>query len=353
MMQSARSKSSLPPPPRGYAPWVDYLTEPRADPKIFLRDMLHGVESLRDEKTGKRRKHKTGKVRTPDDAERVAFVDALISQPSRVDRQLALVMEASASGESMLKIVMDLTEAWIRRLDTITIPEPLDTEGYTKAVASWLAGIRESPLKAVHLKTLLLLLHFGRYRELVDRDRAVELIALAIRQQPKSSSGSSRVRDAPPTPLDLLLVAAPELPILSMYVSFVTAQKAAVGSLVTQVQAQEQQIERLVADSTKLRHTIEDLRTENLGLRQKLADAAETVAQMREETLNTRITYEHRMAEQRGRIAGMFQNQMKRWLEESLHAIRSNPPRIAVIEERLEEALALTDKELQWLRPSE
>ncbi len=65
-----------------------------------------------------------------------------------------------------------------------------------------------------------------------------------------------------------------------------------------------------------------------------------------------RASYQHKLDDVRGHIRGTLQGQLTRWLETSLDASRASPPRTEVIEERLEEALKLIEKELQWLQPS-
>jgi hypothetical protein len=62
--------------------------------------------------------------------------------------------------------------------------------------------------------------------------------------------------------------------------------------------------------------------------------------------------YKHRLQEVRGRMRGILEGQLTRWLQTALHASQETPPWTHTIQERLEEALSLIEKESRWLHPS-
>lgn len=335
------------------SPWVTYLTEKKkVSAGQFLRDMEEGVIAVRDETTGKTKKKKTRSIIRPDERVRDQFVNAFADAPDGVERLLLLLQASASMSDTMRRIVMELTEAGIKRLGKISLPEPLDATAFNQAVSSWLTGMRKKPLKSADLKVLLLHIQFGWSRQLLDHDTAFRLVASAVTKPSKAPPTHAGAARPTPTLLDVLLAATTTGSVLPSLLGYFDASNAAVNELNAQIQSQAAQIARLTTESAKLRDTTADLHTENVTLKEQRDVAAMTIAQLERQAVNTRASYQHKLDDLRGRIRGTLQGQVTRWLQTSLDAARATPPRTEVVEERLEEALKLIEKELQWLQPS-
>jgi hypothetical protein len=109
---------------------------------------------------------------------------------------------------------MALAEAGIKRLGSLTFPEPLDSAGFTGAIAAWLGGPRKKPIKPAELNLLFLFLHYGWQRQLLDHDTAFSLVASAVAKPAKAPPKKAPPAKPAPTPLEILLSSTPDLPVL-------------------------------------------------------------------------------------------------------------------------------------------
>ena len=89
-----------------------------------------------------------------------------------------------------------------------------------------------------------------------------------------------------------------------------------------------------------------------LSLKEEKTAAENKVTELEKQIVELRDGYQHKLDDLRGRIRGMLQGQLTRWLQTALDASRSDPPWTQAIQERLEDALRLIEKEIQWLQPS-
>ena len=150
----------------------------------------------------------------------------------------------------------------------------------------------------------------------------------------------------------MLLAAAPTAPVLSAWLAYDKVHTAVTDKLNAQMQSQAVEIVRLTAECASLNATITGLRTDIATLQEGKATAESRIAELEKQIVNIRDGYRHQIYEMRERMRGVLQGQLTRWLQTALDASRANPPKAAVIEERVEDALKLIEKEIQWLQPS-
>lgn len=316
------------------SPWEDYLTGKKVPADRFLARMGKGVITM------------------PDDATRHRFAEALVSKPDRIGRLIVLLQASRVSGDPIHRIVVELAEAGIKRFGVVSFPEQLDTSTFYHAVSSWLTGIRKKPLKPADLNMLFLLLHFGWHRQLLDDDMAFSLVASADAKPAKPRPKHAQPTKPAQTALEVLLAGAPMAPILSSSLAYYKVYTSATDKLNAQMQSQVAEIERLIAECAGLNATITGLRTDIATLQEEKATAESRIAELDKHIVDIRDGYQHKLDELRGRMRGMLQGQLTRWLQTALDASRSEPPWAQAIQERLEDALKLIEKEMQWLQPS-
>jgi hypothetical protein len=316
------------------SPWEEYLTGKKVPADHFLAKMGKGVITI------------------PDDTTRHRFAEALATKQDRIDRLVLLLQASTKFGDTIHRIVGEFAEAGIKRLGVVSFPEQLDATTFYHAVSSWLGGIRKRPVKPADLHILFLLLHFGRHRQLLDEDTAFSLIALAVFKPVKSRSKQTPYAKPAQTALEVLLAGAATAPVLSSSMAYYKVYTSAMDTLNIQMQSQVAEIGRLTAKCASLNATITGLHTDITKLQEEKATAESRIAELDKHIVDIRDGYQHKLDELRGRMRGILQGQLTRWLQTALDASRSDPPWAQAIQERLEDALKLIAKESQWLQPS-
>jgi hypothetical protein len=314
-------------------PWENYLIGKKIQPERFLAKLSKGAITIPNEEAQKR------------------FAAALAAKPARLTRFIELLQTSHRCSTTLRQIIATLTEASIRSLELGPLPERLDALTFQQWSTRWLSTIVKKPLKPAELNRLFLLLHFGWQREILEYDIALSLVAAAIRRSGKKSLQQESV--APnKTPLEVLLSAAPTKGILTVLVADSTAWKTQSEELNRQIQEQHEEVERLAGDCAKLKATITSLRSDIVTLKEQRTSAEARISELEKQLIETADGYQHKLDELRGKIRGILQGQITRWVQTALDAANSDPPFTQAIRERLEEVLNLIGKETQWLQPS-
>jgi hypothetical protein len=319
--------------PAQVCPWENFLIGKKVSPEKFLTTMAKGAITL------------------PDDATRKRFVEALLAKPEHMTRFISLLQASTASGDTLRRIITEFAEAAIRRLQLIALPEPLDATAFGQSVSSWLAGIPRKPLAPPDLNLLFLLLHFGSLRQVLDHDTAFGLVASAVSKSGKPSRKDAR-KTEPQTPLDVLLAASPARPVLATLIAHAKTTDKETVEVKHRVEQQVEEITGLAAEVVRLEATITGLRTEITVLKEQKDAADQKIHELERQIVEIHDGYRHKLDDLRGKIRGILQGELTRWIETALDAARSDPPFTKAIEERLEDALKLITKELKWLQPS-
>lgn len=338
--------------PSSASPWVAYFLGKNAPADRFLREMEEGVITIPDETTGKPKKVKTRVISIPDDAAINFIVEAISAKPNRISRLVLLLQKSVTSVDTIRHIVLDLAEACIKHLGFVSFPDPSDSSSFYHAASKWLAGIRKRPLKPAQINILFLLLHYGCHRQLLDQDSAFRLVASAVSKSTKPKAKQPQPTKSTPIPIKILLTAQPAVPVLSSLIDQFEASRAMMKELNAQIQSQQAEIDRLKNECTALNATITRLQDEFIELRNQKVTAEDKIAELEKQIVDTHDGYQHKLNELRGRIRGTMQGQLSRWLQTALDASLSDPPWTVAIQERLEDALKLIEKEIIWLQPS-
>ena len=319
-------------------PWETYLTGKKTPAIRFLAKM----EAARAK----------GGLTIPDDVTKRRFAEALLAKSDRVARLVALLQMCVPYSDTVRHIVVEFAEAGIKRLGIINFPEPLDAKAFSDAVSAWLNSLRKKPLKPVELNLLYLFLHFGYQRQLLDHETAFRLVGYAVTRPAKLLTKQSPIKKPFPNQLDVLLTTAPAVPVLLALLAYAAATKTEANKLNDQIQSQAEEIARLSSECANLNVIIPLLRDEIATLKSQKSAKENKVTELEKEIVEVRGSYQHKLDDLRGRIRGMLQGQLTRWLQTALDASRSDPPWNQAIQERLEDALKLIGKEIQWLQPS-
>lgn len=320
------------------SPWESYLTQKAGSATEFLNRM--------------EKKRAKGGLVLPDDGIKIRFADALSAKPDRVARLFQLLRACGSRDESIRRIVLGLAEAGIRKLGIVALPEPLDAGSFRAMVTAWLDGIPKRPLKARDLNLLLLLLQFGWQRQVLEAETAYGLVASAVARQVKGQPKKASVTLPVRTPIEALFAMPPVASALVGYLAYADVVRDETNRLNARIQSQTDDISRIQAECTHLNGKITALLEREASLKNEKAGLESTINRLNQEIVEVRDGYQHKLAEVRGRIRGTLQGQLSRWLQTALDASRSDPPWNQAIQERLEDALKLIERETRWLQPS-
>lgn len=336
--------------PSPVSPWVAFLTK-KVPADRFLKDVEDGVVTFHDEK-GKIKKKKTYVITIPDETTRKDFLDSLMAKPDRISRLVLLLQASRKSGDTILHIVNELAEDALKLLGIISSNEQRDLDApiFRHAITSWLTGVRKKPLKPTELNILILSLHFGRYRKFLDDETVYRLVASAV-----SSNKKPKAKDIArlnPTPIDVLLDTPPSILVLSSLIAHHEASNSLIEEVHDQMQSKEIELARLKDECIHLNERIANLTSVVENLKEQKEQAEIKIVELEKENIDIQDGYQHKLNEVRGHVRGMLQGPLTRWLQTAIDASQSDPPWTKAIQERLEDALKLIEKEVQWLQPS-
>jgi hypothetical protein len=283
------------------------------------------------------------------------FVTAFKTKPERGRRQrlLALLQASNRTEDGQIRqIVVDLAEAAIRAVEAIALPDSVDGSVYEEAVSTWLTTSRKRPLKHADADLLLILVHIGWHRGLLDTDVVWNFLRTGLSKPARKSSTEIAAPQPDATLVDVLLANDEPQAIVPALLGYYDRSRAKRTDLEDRVKGLADQVEALVAQRDALRSRVETLSTEKEALQTSCAAAETTIQQLEARARSMRASYMHRLDDMRGHTLGTLEGPLSRWLQTGLDAVRMDPPRSSVIEERLEEALKLIEREVEWLRRS-
>ncbi|HSW50625.1 MAG TPA: hypothetical protein VLH09_10645, partial [Bryobacteraceae bacterium] len=198
---------------------------------------------------------------------------------------------------------------------------------------------------------LAILLHVGAYNGFVDAGAVAGMLTQAITPPRRRPAKAPKVETRQPSMLDAFLSSPPTLPVLSALLQSHGAHVDEVGVFADERAHCHAEVARLQGELKEAR-TAEGALMESLAtLRDDLATSEAARQDLQVQLVTLDDGYRHKLSEMRGRLRGVLEGQLTRWLETALDASRSDPPWIQAVEERLEDALALIGREGKWLQP--
>jgi hypothetical protein len=314
--------------------WVTYLTGKKVKADRFIAGLK-------------------GRIPVPDPEAVSQFAAALAAKPARTDRVIALLQETGSRTDGLREVSLTLAAAGLEALGVGSIPGPGERHRFEAVVRAWLDSIGKRPLSKQDLSSLLLLFLVGSQRDMMDEDLGFGLLADAISKRPKKGRANRSKEALPATSdLDVALAAGPSPTALAPVVAMRREWASGTHRLHAQLRERDEEIQRGIAERERLQGALTAVRAEAAELRSGLAFAEQRIAELEAELIEVHDGYQYMLHEVQGRIRGVLGGQITRWVRTALDASRANPPRIQAIDERLEDALTLIEKELECLQPS-
>jgi hypothetical protein len=288
-----------------------------------------------------------------DSGARVRLAAETISQKDGIERLLDLVQASVDTLPSIRETALDLATAGIEAAGIVLPPLPSSQYAYAQQVLAWLETTG-GPLKAQQLRMFMLLLHVGVVRYSLDRDTAFDLLRRAL--APKAGKRRER-RDlasrSEPLPEDVLILADPvptSLITLLQYEASIASERK---RLERRVEGQAAEVSELHGRTGEFDAALQQSREEIRRLQKENEQATAEIERLKKEVEDVHGDYKFKLYDLRGHVRGALGGQLTQWLRTALDASCASPPRAGVIQERLEDALAMIEKEMRWLQPSD
>jgi hypothetical protein len=286
------------------------------------------------------------------------FSEAVTERPERFARVLALLQTAVASSQTAQEVVIELAQAAAaRELQLERWPADASSASVERIIEDWIRSRPKTPLPTGDLQVLHVLLLLAFTKHGLDQAEVFRLTRVAVTRSSKTprrkvARKGRSAADERRLPADVLLGVTPAVRTLSILSDLYEAvrqerdaQAARIGELALLVEGLNQDLEQRHATESGLRDEIATLETDRSSMLKHQAELELRLSQLDD-------GYKHRLQEVRGRMRGILEGQLTRWLQTALHASQETPPWTHTIQERLEEALSLIEKESRWLHPS-
>ena len=278
------------------------------------------------------------------------LVEVCLAKKDGIDRLLELLRTDAAGETSVQGFLAVFLQAVIRALNFL--PNAEDAETLKKTIIRWVGSFNGKPLKQTELKRLFLILHAGRLKGWIDHEFSRETLRIATIKQKKSTGtgGGSRTENAL---LDILL----SLPSQPDHIASLLIYSDALGkkneSSEKKLRESESMLLRMRMLNDEREGDIAKTRRDLDEARKKTEDLEKENLRLKEQLEETREGYQFKLDDLRGKVAGMLEDELSRWVQTAYDASSAEPPRLGVVRERLEDILKLVGKGKKWLRPSE
>ncbi len=284
-------------------------------------------------------------VHIPLGDERDRFANVLEKRPDRVFRLYQLLLASADANDSVRRIVMNLTELGIKQLGVVDLSDPPDGLKFRVSVKSWVDKVEKKPLKVNELNILLLALLWGWRCKLVQQTDVLEFLTLAVSSPKRRGAAKPKTAESKPSQMEVLFRVGAKRDAIKALLEYHEVSKLEKEQLDRQIQALWSEKATLELRRDTLQSEISNQKEQIKGLKDETREALSRIEALEKELVDTRDGFRLKLYELRGRIRGILQGQLTRWLETALEASRDEAPWMPVIQERLEDALNLIKKE--------
>jgi hypothetical protein len=294
------------------------------------------------------RKLKRGAVLIPsaDDIERMA--QTLVHRSDGATRVTSLLQALDESDGSVRESILAVAEEYLHQRQALTTTAPADY----RLIAERL--LRPVVLKGRGPKPELLgiFLLLAYHRTWLAEEEVIELFARVF-PAPKTKSLRSGEGKLETSPVSIILAAPfkkPILPLLLALHSMWRKRSASFGDQITQLQAT---IASLELDKAELNAQLQNALRKIGDLETDGREKSNRIREMEQELDDVRTSFQHRIDEIKGRLRGFLEGELSRWVQNASEAADMEPPRLGVIQERLQSTISGINREAKWLQASD
>lgn len=298
-------------------------------------------------------------VRVPPEPEIAELAKRIAADAKLQDRLLGLACLLPLESEpgALNRVVIGIME---RLLAGVAAGLPTLHPQSVPDAATTAAGMLRRAVKSKRQQHVLLALYalVAVQKGWIDREGADDFIAVFFRSQPKpAAKGKVRRKKATeqqpvpkaPAMLPLLSKAA----VLAAAVRVYDACRARMDEIEREAASLREEAARVGQDLATTQQSLESAEHRIQEQTERMAALDKQVAELGKDLKAQITTSTHDRQMLKARVKGFLRGELTRWLQTSHDAATAIPPRTNVITERLEQALALLDKEAQWMESSD
>jgi hypothetical protein len=257
------------------------------------------------------------------------------------------------AGGSIRESVLVLAENFLRERGAVpSNPSPLPANEWRVATANLLRS--PSPKNAkTNLSVFGVPLLLAFHREWLTEDDIVALLFNAFPTPKAKRSRSGSLQAVEPSPLAIILGAPMKKSSVAPLLAVDRAWRKRTAAQAAEIVQLQESVRRLENEKAAVAGELQQAQTRIAGLESTIHDQGTRITNLERELTDTRTTAQHRYDALKGRIRGFLEGELLRWLQNATEAANIDPPRIRVIQERLQSALNGIQKETQCLQSSD
>jgi len=285
-------------------------------------------------------------IPSPDDIQRMA--QTLVDRSDGSLRLTSLLQALDESDGSVRESILAVAEEYLRQRQALITPSPADC----RLIAERLLRSVDSKDRKPKPELLGIVLLLAYHRAWLTEEELIELFARAF-PAPKTKIARSGEARPETSPASIILAAPfkkPVLPLLLALHSVWRKRSASFGEQITQLQATIAALKSDKADlSGELQEALHKLGDFETDGREK----DKCIRELEQELNDVRTAFQHRLDEIKGRMRGFLEGELSRWVQNASEAADMEPPRVRVIQERLQSMISGINREAKWLQSSD
>jgi|GEM_PF-1882411 len=302
------------------------------NPRLFLRKLSKSAFSI------------------PSPEESRAIARTISAREDGALRLLALLQALGEASGSIRESVLVLAEDFLREQSAFPAQSlPLAANEWRAAIASL---VRPSPPKGAkpNLSAFGIFLLLAFHRNWLAEDDIVALLQTAFQAAKAKRPQSGKPKSTEPSPTEVILGAPFKKPNVAPLLTLNRAWGKRTEVQTTEIAKLQERVRELENGKAALTSELEQAKTQITGMESAIREQRTRIESLERELTDTRFAAQHRYDALKGRIRGFLEGELLRWLQNASEAASIDPPRVRVIQERLQSALSGIQKETQCLQ---
>lgn len=303
-----------------------------SDPRLFIRKLSKGAFSI------------------PLSDESRAMARTISASEDGALRLLALLQALSEAGGSIRESILVLAEDFLRERSAFPAKSlPLPATEWRAAITNLVRSQAPKGAK-LNLNTFGIFLLLAFHRNWLAEDDIIALLQTAFPAAKAKRSQSGKPQTLEPSPTKVILGAPFKKLNIAPLLTLNRAWRKRTDAQATEIAQLQERVRQLDNEKAALAGELEQAQTRITVLESAIRDQRTRIENLERELIDTRTAAQHRYDVLKGRIRGFLEGELLRWLQNASEAASIDPPRVRVVQERLQSALSGTQKEIQCLQ---
>jgi hypothetical protein len=324
------SSKAKPPVPSSLQEFVG--TARVSNPRLFLRKISKGAFSI------------------PSSEESRAMAREISASENGALRLLALLQALSEAGGSIRESILALAEDFLRERSVFPMqPLPLPPNEWRAAIVNLVSTPGPKGTKP-NLNVFGIFLVLAFHRNWLTEVDIIAVLQAAFPTAKAKRSQSGKPQTLEPSPAEIILGAPFKKPSVAPLLTLNRTWRQRTDAQAKEISQLQGHVRQLEDEKATLAGKLEQAQARITELESALRDQWTRIEQLERELTDTRTAAQHRYDALKGRIRGFLEGELLRWLQNASEAASVDPPRLRVVQERLQSALSGIQKETQCLQ---